>query len=154
MDKDMAFQLALRMCEQGGVRYQVMDGPDGDKIIGTPVGSAAVYISVTGEGKMLSYTFFAVFVENIPADVNELELLRWVNDRNFRGRFGRIFLVKRYDSENFNLILQEEILASNVQQEEFINSLHAAWAHADGHDDEAVRLFGGETAHQVMFGDN
>lgn len=153
MDKETALRLAIGMCEKGGVQYQVRDGRDGEKLIATLIGSAAVYIRVTGEGNMLSYKYWAVFVENIPANVNELELLRWINERNRKGWYGRIFMIKRNDNQNFNLILEEEILASNVQQEEFINSLRASWAHADGQDDEAIKLFGGNTARQVIFGD-
>ena len=149
MDKEMAFKLAIGMCEQGKVKYQVHAS---NERIRTLIGSAAVYTEVAGEGDDMSYRFIAVFVEGIPvAEINELELYKWINDQNRVRWYGRVYAVDR-DDATVDLYLQEEILAANVQQEEFINSLHAMWAHADSLDDEAVAKFGGKTARDVIGG--
>jgi hypothetical protein len=153
MDSETALKLAIGMCEQGDVKYQVNDA--GDKI-STLYGSAAVYVRTSGEGEMLSYVFGAAFVEDIPlAKIDELELFKWVNDCNARILYGRVY-ARRYETDGvvtFDLIVENEILVNNVQQQEFINALRALWAHADTFDDEAVSKFGGKTAHEIIFGE-
>jgi Putative bacterial sensory transduction regulator len=149
MDKEQAFRLAVGMCEQGGVKYQIH--PNGNQIR-TLIGSAAVYIEVVGEGDLMSLRFIAIFVEGIKvADIDELELYKWVNTNNIKRWYGRVYVLEK-EGGLVNLAVQEEILVANAQQAEFINSLHAMWAHADGLDDEAVAKFGGKTAKEVITG--
>lgn len=152
MDKEMAFSLAVGMMEKGDVRYQVSNS--GDEVR-TLIGSAAVYMKVSGEGEMLSYAFYAAFVEDIPlTDENELELYKWINEKNAHAIYARYYIYE-YESDGrrfADLRVENEILAENVQQEEFINALHALWSHTDNSDDEAVTKFGGKTAEQVIKG--
>jgi len=152
MDEKMAFDLAVGMCENGGVKYQINNS--GDEIR-TLFGSAAVYLNVSGSDELLSYQLRATFVEDIDLnDATELAVLRWVNSKNCEKWYGRYCLVE--DNEDGQrkgmLIVENEILAANVQQAEFLNALHALWNHADNADDEAAGLFGGKTAEQIISG--
>ena len=154
MDKQMAFDLAVGMCEKGDVKYQVNNS--GDELR-TLIGSAVVYMKISGSDDLLSYQLWATFVEGIELnDTTELAVLRWVNSKNREKWYGRYFMIERDEDGQRKgaLVVENEILAANVQQAEFLNALHALWSHADGDDEEAIGLFGGKTAEQVIGGNS
>ena len=150
MDKQMAFDLAIGMCEKSNVGYDVNHS---EHQIRTLIGSAAVFVDIGGSDEQLSYHLWASFVHDIElTDATEWGALRWVNRKNHENWYGRYILVERDEDgrRKGTLVVENEILVADIQQSEFINALTMLWAHANNADDEAVELFGGKTAAEVI----
>ena len=69
---------------------------------------------------------------------SELRILRALNSRNARSRFGKFFL----DREAAEITLEYEILGGFLQQEELLNALQAVAQTADDHDDLLIEELG------------
>ena len=69
---------------------------------------------------------------------DELRVLRSVNDRNGRSRFGKFY----FDRERGDITLEYEILGGYLQPQELLNALQAVATTADDHDDLLMEELG------------
>ena len=96
-------------------------------------GSALVQIEVADGPPTPTIAVRAVVLVDVGIDDNEDELrvLRMLNERNGRLRFGKFF----YDREQERIVVEYEILASHMQHEELVHATSVVAHLADDHDD-------------------
>jgi hypothetical protein len=103
-------------------------------------GSADVAIDVEDRPGSSTVAVRAIVLAEVEASDMEAELriLRSVNERNARSRFGRFY----WDRSTAEIILEYKILGSHLQPEEMINALSAVATGADDQDDLLMEELG------------
>lgn len=134
MTRTMLEQVRLALIERE-VEHR-FEGPT----VSMHYGSADVEVEVLDAPPVPMVTVRATVLFEVQADDNEDELLvlRALNERNMRLRFGKFYL----HSEEARVLVEYEMLGSHMQPEELLHALSVVATLADDHDDLLMEQIG------------
>lgn len=124
-----------------GERVRFMVGEDGRRFhVPVPQGSAAVDIDFEPWGRSQTLVRLRTRVlEEVDVDAkNRLEVLEHVNSLNQSTLFGRFYL----DADRSTIMLEHELLGTDLDASELINALYTMGLVADQTDDDLQRALG------------